>query len=79
MSKGVYFAVLERVELEEEHNCVKLSKTIYGLKKASHVWNETLTNSRAPFNFKYPNLILAYTSRLRMESVHFYLCMWKMC
>ncbi|CAH0473814.1 unnamed protein product [Peronospora belbahrii] len=37
----VYCAVPEGVELDGDFNCLELVKTIYGLKQASRVWNET--------------------------------------
>ncbi|CAI5732010.1 unnamed protein product [Peronospora farinosa] len=41
MKAQVYCAVLEGVELDGDFNCLELVKTIYGLKQASRVWNET--------------------------------------
>ena len=37
MEEVVYCAILEGVELGRKHTCVKLVKTIYGLKHASRV------------------------------------------
>ena len=41
MKEKVYCAVLEGVALDGKLDCLELVKAIYGLKKASRVWNET--------------------------------------
>ena len=41
MKETVYCMVPEGVELDDDFNCLKLMKAIYGLKQASRVWNET--------------------------------------
>uniref|UniRef100_A0AAV1VAM4 Reverse transcriptase Ty1/copia-type domain-containing protein n=1 Tax=Peronospora matthiolae TaxID=2874970 RepID=A0AAV1VAM4_9STRA len=41
MEKQVFYVIPEGVKLVSTFDCLELVKSIYGLKKASRVWNET--------------------------------------
>ncbi|KAF1333661.1 Integrase catalytic core protein, partial [Globisporangium splendens] len=41
MKEVVFILVPEGMEIDSDHDCLELLKSIYGLKQASRVWNET--------------------------------------
>lgn len=55
MKEVVYISVPEGMEIDSDHDCLELLKSIYGLKQASRVWNETFDEYVRSIGFDVSN------------------------
>lgn len=63
VKENTYCAVPEGVAMDSGHECMEAVKPIYGLKKASWLWNEKLNELMCPSDFKCLPLIRVSTLR----------------